>query len=434
MESDSIVYIISLGVLGFISIFVHSFIIALDTISEKDLLSSKTEKNESKIKRILRYFEMETALRSRVNVLCVLTNLFMGGCIVLFLLSLELQMIFMVLITIAIIICYMIFLVMLPRKLAMRNPKKWLLGTMALVDWMMAFFFPVLWFMEVTVKLLLKISGQKRDEDLVDVTEEEIIDMVNEGYEQGVLEDVEAKMIHNIFQFGNKEVQDIMTKRKHIIALEKTERLEDSIQFMLESHHSRYPVYDDSIDQIIGVLYLKDAMRFLKDETNEHKEIGEILGLLRKAEYIPLTKNIDDLFDELQSMKLQMAVVVDEYGQTVGLITIKDILEAIVGKIKDEDDMDEELIQGKDENSYMMEGMTQLKDIEEQLGIAFEDCNYETLNGFIIDKMKHIPEDDEGFEFSYEGYHFQVQSIHNKGIQSVLVTKEEETEIENIEE
>ncbi len=340
-------------------------------------------------------------------------------------------------IVVGLILIYLVtsFGILLPRRLALRNPEKWAYRCVRYVHVLDIVFTPLLTLTNWTVKGVMMLFGGRGEESST-ILEQEIMDMVHEGNEQGVIEDNEAQMIHKIFEYGEKEAQDIMTNRKHIVAIDVDMTLEEALQFMLEGKNSRYPVYEENIDHIVGILYLKDAMRYYNAvKAPKDVSVGSIEGLLRKAELIPLTRNIDDLFETLQSKKLQMAIVIDEYGQTAGLVTMEDILEEIVGKIQDEYDEDEEFIEETSTDSYVMEGMTPLKDIEEQLGVSFDDTEFETLNGFIIGVMEHIPEPDEDFDYDYHGYNFKVLSIENMRVQSVLVTKlaekpAEETESE----
>ena len=264
----------------------------------------------------------------------------------------------------------------------------------------------------------------KVEDDLADVTEEEIISMVNEGHEQGVLLATEAEMITNIFEFGDKEAHDIMTHRNHIVAVEGDMPLKEAMAFMLDANNSRFPVYDENIDHIIGILHLRDAMRFHASKEDSNLPVKEMEGLLREAVFIPETKNIDALFQMMQSSKTQMVIVVDEYGQTSGLIAMEDILEEIVGNILDEYDEDEEYIEATDNaDEYIIEGKTPLEELEERFDISFEEEEFETLNGFLISKLDKIPEEDEDFDIDVDGYNFKILSVENKMIQSVLVTK-----------
>lgn len=268
-------------------------------------------------------------------------------------------------------------------------------------------------------------------------TEEEILSMVNEGHEMGVIESSEVLMISNIFEFGDKVAKDIMINRSNMLALDSDMPLEGAIDFMLDSQYSRYPVYDESMDSIIGMLYLKDALRLHSKENLMNKPIKNIRKLLRKPVYIPETKKIDDIFKIMQAQKVQLAIVINEYGQTAGLISMEDILEEIVGNIMDEYDVDEHHIRKRSATEYIIDGLTKLEELEELLDIKFH-SQFETMNGFLISKMEHIPADNEKFECEYKGYRFEVLKAKEKMIKSVLVEKnakpEEEEEKTAIEE
>ena len=271
----------------------------------------------------------------------------------------------------------------------------------------------------------------KVEDNLADVTEEEIISMVNEGHEQGVLLATEAEMITNIFEFGDKEAHDIMTHRNHIVAVEGDMPLKEAMAFMLDANNSRFPVYDENIDHIIGILHLRDAMRFHASKEDSNLPVKEMEGLLREAVFIPETKNIDALFQMMQSSKTQMVIVVDEYGQTSGLIAMEDILEEIVGNILDEYDEDEEYIEATDNaDEYIIEGKTPLEELEERFHIFFKEEEFETLNGFMISKLDKIPEENEDFDIDVGDYNFKILSVENNMIQSVLVTKIKQPEPE----
>jgi putative hemolysin len=280
-----------------------------------------------------------------------------------------------------------------------------------------------------TKKSFLKRLGFKSKDEQTDVTEEEIISMVNEGHEHGVLEAGEVKMITNIFEFGDKKASDIMTHRNNIVAIDSLMPFKDALNFMLEESNSRYPVFEENLDHIIGVLYLKDAMRLHTSNENLNQPIGQVPGLFREAVFVPETKNIDDLFRDMQSNKNQMVIVMDEYGQTAGLVTMEDILEEIVGNIMDEYDDEESHIEEKGENEYVIEGMTKLEDLEERFGISFGETEFETINGYIISKLEHIPDEDEDFEVEVGGYNFKIAKVEKNVVQSVLVTRVSRNEL-----
>lgn len=270
--------------------------------------------------------------------------------------------------------------------------------------------------------LFRKLAGKgKHDED---VTEEGIMDMVNEGHEQGVLKENEAEMINNIFEFSEKQAQDVMTHRKSIVAIDGQSTVQEAYDLAMEENFSRYPVYDGDIDNIIGIFHLRDLFKVYVDESQRSKKLVEVKDKVMFEPYcIPETRNISPLFKEMQSKKVHIAVVVDEYGQTAGIITMEDILEEIVGNILDEYDDEEELVIRQQDGSYIMSGQTTLEDIEEIFDIEFQCDDIDTLNGYLIYKLGKIPDNDEQFETQYQGYSFRILDVENKMINKVLVRK-----------
>lgn len=270
---------------------------------------------------------------------------------------------------------------------------------------------------------LFKKLGRKKEDD---VTEEEIMDMVNEGHEQGVLAENEAEMINNIFEFADRQASDVMIHRKNIVAIDCETTVNDAFEFILKENFSRYPVYEDDIDNIIGILHLRDLLKVYVDEANRDKKIKEVKHqLLFDATYIPETRNLSVLFKEMQSKKTHMAIVVDEYGQTSGLITLEDVLEEIVGDILDEYDDEEVLISRRDDGSYVLEGQTTLEDIEELFNIHFDCEDIDTINGYMIYKMGKIPSENEEFSCTCDGYEFKILEVKDKMVTKVLAVKEQ---------
>ncbi|WP_455618040.1 hemolysin family protein [Eisenbergiella sp.] len=316
----------------------------------------------------------------------------------------------------------LVFGTLIPKKLASRSPEKWAYRMIKPVSAVMTIFAPLTGLFSLTAYGILKLFGMHPDEDSIDVTEEEIISMVNEGHEQGVIQASEAEMITNIFEFGDKRAEDIMTNRTNIVAIDCEMTFGDAIQFMLNGRNSRYPVYEENIDHIIGILHMKDALR-RQSAIDAGMKVRDIPGLLRDARFIPETRKVDSLFKTMQSTKCQMVIVLDEYGQTAGMIAMEDILEEIVGNILDEYDVDESYIREKSKDEYIIEGKTPLEELEELFDISFDESEFETLNGFLIAKLEHIPEPDEQFDIRVDGYDFKVLSVENKMIKTVLVKK-----------
>jgi len=256
-----------------------------------------------------------------------------------------------------------------------------------------------------------------------DVTEEEIISMVREGHEQGTILASEAELIHNVFEFDDKEVKDIMTHRKNIVSLDGNMSFIDAIEFIIDTGKSRFPVYENDVDSIIGVLHIKDAFTFFEKNEVYRSCIKDIDGLIRPVDFIPETVNINDLFKKMQSKKSHLAMVVDEYGQISGLIAMEDILEELVGNIEDEHDEEENYIRKNDDETFIMDGMTEFSDVKEALSLPVDDDAYETLNGFIISLSDKIPEEGDKTVISAYGYRFSVMSVEDKVIKQVMIKK-----------
>lgn len=269
---------------------------------------------------------------------------------------------------------------------------------------------------------------RKKNVKEAEQVEQEILTMVNEGHEQGAIEASEATMINNIFEFVDKEAGDIATNRSNVVAIDSKTNLIDAMNFMLNSSFSRYPVYDENLDNITGVLYLKDTCRIHARDEALNDSISQVKGLVRKAIFIPETMNINALFKFMQSKKTQLAIVIDEYGQTSGIVTMEDILEEIVGNILDEYDIEEKHIKRTGKDDYLIDGSTALSDIEDRLKIKFDVEDFETLNGFMISKMDRLPGANEVFETNVCGYTFSIVSVENRMIRKVSVKKQIEKE------
>ncbi len=269
---------------------------------------------------------------------------------------------------------------------------------------------------------LKKLFSKKVNEDKV---EEEILSMIEEGYEQGVIEDNEAEMISNIFEFSDKNARDIMTARQKIIAMENTMTVEEALHFALENNYSRYPVFEEDLDSVLGVVHLKDLIaKFL----SEPKAV--ITEVLDDPIFIHPTFNISKLLEKMQSEKIHMAIVVDEYGQTEGIVAMEDIIEEIVGNIFDEhDEVQEEEISCLSEGVYVVDGSASLDELSDELDIEFPDEDIDTVNGFVLYKHGKLPSEDEEIDVIYKGYRFIPIEINDKMITSVRIEKiEEDTE------
>lgn len=312
-----------------------------------------------------------------------------------------------------------------PKKLALKDSNKAAYGIANVVLFFIRLVTPIAFLIEKTTNLILRLCHIKPEDLEENVTEDEIMSMVNEGQEQGVLASNEAEMISNIIEFDEKEVKDIMTHRKKIVAIDCNQTVEQTLRFMLEKSYSRFPLFEDDINNIIGILHVKDVTRCYMSSKFKNKPLKLIA---RKPYFVPDTQNIDVLFNDMQLKKIHMAIAVDEYGQTAGLVAMEDILEEIVGNILDEYDEDEKLIIKQGEGRYLMKGLASLDDIEDTLGIEIEEEDFDTLNGLLTSLLNRIPSEGEHISVSYAGYLFEILDVKYKMIRFVRVTKELEDE------
>ena len=309
------------------------------------------------------------------------------------------------------------------KKLSAQNPTGWALRSAGFVKRIVTLFSPVTFLVVELCNGFVRVCGVDPHKTGEDVTEEEIISMVDDAHEQGVIEESEAEMIQNIMEFSDKEAQDIMTHRKNIHAVSEKTSLKEALEYMLNGSNSRYPVYREDIDDIIGVIHLKDAMKEITFHHNGDVPVNKIHNLIREASYIPETRSINDLFKRLQAKKIHMAIVVDEYGQTSGIVTMEDILEEIVGNILDEYDEDDHFIVEQLDHTYLMKGLTPLEEVEDTLSIDLKEEEFDTLNGYLTSLLGHIPNMEEDKEIRTNGYLFTILGVENNTIQRVRVEK-----------
>lgn len=286
----------------------------------------------------------------------------------------------------------------------------------------MAVLRPLTALVRLTAKGILCLLGKNPDAVNDDVTEEDLREFLDEAHEQGVLLESEAAMMQNIIEFSDKSAKDIMIHRMNIVALDGSMTLKDAAEQILTESNSRFPVYQEDMDNIIGILHLREVLAKLNTGRYASWAIKDIPNLLRPVSMIPETRSIDALFRAMQSKKAHMVIVVDEYGQTSGLITMEDIIEEIVGNIFDEYDESEQFIVPLHDNSMLMDGLTPLEEAGAVLNVDFSGEEFETINGYLTSVLGHIPTQEDK-EVRVKGYHFQILSICNNTIQKLKVEK-----------
>lgn len=422
--------IIIFAILVLFNAIIFGFLAAMENINET-ALEKYAEEGNKRAKLILRYADKPNRFKHVCQLMFLLLTMLAGFTQIdlwkNYFFQAESGFVISVLENILIFVIVLLIMLVIgvftPQKIAARKSERWVLALIMPIRMLEIVFTPFIFLIDQLSNLFSRLFGVDPLLDTDDVTEEEIISMVNEGHEQGVLLASEAEMIHNIFEFGDKEAKDIMTHRKNIVAIDANMKYIDVLGFLKENNYSRFPVYEEDIDNIIGVLHIKEALDCSQEQDLLEKPIKDIKGLIRETEFIPETRNINMLFTTMQSQKNHMVIVVDEYGQTSGIVAMEDILEEIVGNIEDEHDAEELLIEKLEDGSYRMNGMAPLEDVAEVLGITLEDDDFETLNGFLISLIDKIPNEDEHLSADAFGYHFEIQHVENKMIQNVKVTK-----------
>jgi putative hemolysin len=273
------------------------------------------------------------------------------------------------------------------------------------------------------LKLLIKAckypyrlgDSRKTKEERVEEAMESLA--LAEGEKIQTLEEDERRMIHSIFELGKTRVKEIMVPRIDMVCIEESANLEEIKELVKKRGHSRIPLFRESIDQIIGIVYVKDL--FLGEK--EYKEKEDWSRLARKAHFVPENKMIDELLQEMRREKVHLAVVVDEYGGTAGLVTLEDILEEIVGEIEDEYDKGEFPIQKMDEDNYKVAAKVSIHDLNEMLELDLPEKEFETVGGLIYDLVGGVPE--EGKIIEYKGLSFQVERVKGQRIVKVRIKK-----------
>ena len=330
------------------------------------------------------------------------------------------QALSIVVITIILSFFTLIFGELVPKRLAMKYSEKIAYSTIGIISFISVLTSPFVKLLTATTNLVSKIFGVSEYEEEV-VTEEEIKMMVDQGQEKGVIKKNEKDLINNVFQLNDIDAAEIMTHRTDIFAIEINDNIYELLDEIDEYKYSRIPVYEETIDDIKGILFLKDILKALSNG----KKI-KIKDIMREAYYVPETKPIDEIFKELQKNKMQMAIVVDEYGGTSGLLTMEDILEELVGNIFDEYD-DVEIEYNKiDENTYLIEGSIPLYELKRILAVEIPEGDYDTLSGYLIEKLGRIPDEDEKPVIEDEKLTYKIEELEDRRIKWVKVCKNQE--------
>jgi putative hemolysin len=301
-----------------------------------------------------------------------------------------------------------------PKSLAAQHSEFLSLKIVGIINFFVVIFNPIVFILLFFTNGLIRLLGGKPGRTQPFITEDELKTMVNVSHEEGVLEVEEKEMIYNVFEFGDSQVKDVMTPRTDMIALEVGVTHDKIIDTFKAEQFSRIPIYQETTDNIIGILYIKDLI--FKSSENTVFDIHEYM---REPYFTFEFKKTTELFQELRAKRIPMAIVLDEYGGTAGIVTVEDLIEEIVGDIRDEYDDHEQDIEVVKEDEYIVEGSTRIDELNELIGVRIESEDFDTIGGFIVGEFGYIPEVKETIE--YDGIKFVVEEVDRNRIEKLRI-------------
>ncbi len=307
---------------------------------------------------------------------------------------------------------------LVPKRIAQNNPEKWAFAAAGVVKFFGAIMRPFVWFLTKSTNVVLRLFRIDPNQTDKTVTEEEIRMMVDVGSESGNIEDSEKEMIENVFEFNDKEVSEIMTHRKKIISLPIDAEYDEVMRVAREEKFTRIPVYKDTIDDIIGILHIKDLIGITPPTEEAPFKLEKFI---REPLIVHETRKISSLFGEMKNCGMQMAVIVDEYGGTMGIATIEDMLEELVGNITDEFDDEAEEFVKLSNGDYIVRGDMTLSDLEDVLDIELDNDEYDTIAGLVISQLDRVPEESEKPVVNYKNLRIKVLKVEENAIAKVLI-------------
>ena len=338
-----------------------------------------------------------------------------------------------VLITILISFITLIFGELVPKRIALQKAEWYSMFCAKPILIISKIAGPFIKILSWSTKFVLRLFGMDDENVEESLSREEIRSMVESGQETGVFNEIETDMITNIFEFDDSLALNVMTPRTDVYCIDINDPLSENIDQMMSMQYTRIPVYDDSIDNIIGILNMKDF-------AIEARQVGfdnvDIRKLLRKPYFVLETKNIDDLFKELQEDRQHIAILVDEYGGFSGIVTVEDLIEEIMGDIEDEYDHDDELkLQKIDDYNFIVDGNYLIDDLDDELDLKLDNVNHDTISGFVLHLLGEIPDDNQERSVTYENLTFKITGVKGNRVTKIKLTikKSEEKESDSSE-
>ena len=326
----------------------------------------------------------------------------------------------MVIVTLLLSYFSLVFGELVPKRIAMHNAEGVAFSVAGVLAFLLAVFKPFADLLAFSTNLAVRPLGIQQAPENTNVTEEEIRMMVDVGEENGTIEESEKEMINNVFEFNDRLAGEIMTHRTEVEAVEIHSTIEDVLHVGMAEGFSRIPVYEDDLDNIVGILYIKDLLRYVGKGLPEN---FQICNVMRTPLFVPETKRARELFKALKLKKQHIAVVIDEYGGTAGIITMEDLLESIVGDIQDEYDNEEAEFSKIDASTYTIDGGAELYEVSELLDVDLPEGEYDTVGGLIIDRLGRIPQEGEHPSVRIAGIDFTVEKVEERHIERVRAVK-----------
>lgn len=313
----------------------------------------------------------------------------------------------------------LVFGELVPKRIALRKSEKIAMISLMPIILISKVAAPFIKILSLSTSLLVKIMGLDNEKLDEIVTKEELKLFIEAGEENGVINESEKEMIEGIFEFDNKKVEKVMTPRTEVYCINIKEPVSAYLDELLAMRYSRIPVYEDEIDNVVGILYMKD---FIIEAKNSGFDNVNIRNILKEPYFVHEGKKVQDLFKLLQISQCHIAVIIDEYGGFSGIITIEDLIEEIMGEINDEDDSSEERIKNLGENIFLVDGLTTLEELNDELNINIQLDDIDTLSGFIINLIGKIPSEEDESIIEYDNITFKMDKIGEKRIEKILVT------------
>ena len=324
----------------------------------------------------------------------------------------------MILITFLLSYITLVFGELIPKRIALRSSEKTALASVGIIVMVSKIFSPFVKFLTFSTNVILTVLKMKEDNIEEKVSKEELRSLVEVGREHGIINEVEKEMIENIIEFDEKIAREIMIPRTKVFLIDKNISVDELFEKKEVEVYSRIPVYEDEADNIVGILFMKDLMIEAYRKGFQNVKLPEII---QEAYFVPETKNVNELFNEMQAEKKHIAILIDEYGGFSGIVTLEDLIEEVMGNIADEFDADDSSIKKLAINKYLINGELSLNDLNDYFHIELESKHYDTLSGLLIEHMGYIPEDDEDIEpIIIDGISFKPKRVKDKKIEWVL--------------